>query len=519
MFQSINNNRILLVFVIPFLLGCTSVLSFQPFNFTLINFVIFPIIFHILCEINKKSKSIYRKKPYLINLFFVGYIFGIGFFLSGTYWISNSLNYDENFKSLIPFTIILLPLLLGLFFGFATLTSGPFLKKNLYSLIFFCTIFSLFDYIRSKIFSGFPWNLWSYSWSWFTEILQILNPLGLFTFNLLSIILFSLPCVFFLKQTKYKLLILLSSFLLFFLNYIYGNYIINKNNLIIEKALSKNEHIDIKIVSPNFDMKYNLDGDEIDKRLKRLIKLSDPDLNKKTIFIWPEGVLSGKFYSDFLDYKSLFKKSFSKNHLVVLGTNTVDQNNKIYNSFLVINNKIDKLFQYNKIKLVPFGEFLPMQEIFENYGLKKITEGMGSFSSGKINKLYNYKDLSILPLICYEIIFPELIQKSNFNNLIINISEDAWFGDTIGPSQHFSKTIFRAIENDTYVIRSANKGVSAIINNKGQVIKTLKSNESGNLEYKLPIIQKKTGYRNDLIFFSLLFTNIFIFIYYKKNEK
>ena len=103
--------------------------------------------------------------------------------------------------------------------------------------------------------------------------------------------------------------------------------------------------------------------------------------------------------------------------------------------------------------------------------------------------------------------------------MIINISEDAWFGDSIGPSQHFSKTIFRAIENDTYVLRSANKGISAIINNKGQVIKSLKSNESGNLEYKLPIIQKKTGYRNDLIFFSLfLFTNIFIFIYYKKMK-
>ena len=519
MFQSINNNRILLVFIVPFLLGCISVLSFQPFNFTLVNFIIFPIIFHILCEINKKSKSIYRKKPYLINLFYVGYIFGIGFFLTGTYWISNSLNYDENFKSLIPLTIILLPLLLGLFFGFATLTSGPFLKKNLYSLIFFCTIFSLFDYIRSKIFSGFPWNLWSYSWSWFSEILQILNPLGLFTFNLLSIILFSLPCVFFLKQTKFKSLVLLSSFFRFFLNYIYGNYIINKNNLIIEKALSKNEYIDIKIVSPNFDMKYNLGLDEVDKRLNRLIKLSDPDFNKKTIFIWPEGVLSGKFFSDFLNYKPLFKKSFSKNHLVVLGVNTEDKNGKIYNSFLVINNKIDKLFQYNKIKLVPFGEFLPMQEMFENYGFKKITEGTGSFSRGKIIKLYNYKDLSILPLICYEIIFPELIQKSNFNNLIINISEDAWFGESIGPSQHFSKTIFRAIENDTYVLRSANKGISAIINNKGQVIKSLKSNESGNLEYKLPIIQKRTNYRNDLIFFSLLFTNIFIFIYYKKNEK
>ena len=205
-----------------------------------------------------------------------------------------------------------------------------------------------------------------------------------------------MPCVFFLNQTKHKSLILLSGLLLFFLNYIYGNYIINKNNFITEKALSKNQYIDIKIVSPNFDMKYNLDREDVDKRLKRLIKLSDPDLNKKTIFIWPEGALSGKYFSDFLTYQSLFKKSFSKNHLVVLGTNTVNKNDKIFNSFLVINNKIEKLFQYNKIKLVPFGEFLPMQEIFKKYGLKKITEGSGSFSSGRINKLFIYFTINLL---------------------------------------------------------------------------------------------------------------------------
>ncbi len=519
MLQLISNSRFLLVFIIPFFLGCISTLSFQPFNITLINFIIFPIIFYILCEINKKSKSIYRKKPYLRNIFFVGYIFGIGFFLSGTFWISNSLNFDENFKNLIPFTILLLPILLGLFFGIATLTCGPFLKKNMYSLLLFSTIFSLFDYLRAKILSGFPWNLWSYSWSWFTEVLQILNPLGFFSFNFLSILLFSLPCVFFFNLKKYKFLILFIGLLIFFLNYIYGNYIINKNNLMVEKALAKSEYINIKIISPNFSMKYNLDKEDLDKRVDRIIKLSDPDLGKKTIFIWPEGVLSGKFYSDFLDYRLIFKKNFSNNHLVVLGTNTIDENEKIFNSFLVLNNKLEKVFQYNKIKLVPFGEFLPMHKIFEKFGLKKITEGMGSFSRGKKINIFNYESFSILPLICYEIIFPELVQKAEFNNLIINISEDAWFGDSIGPYQHFSKTIFRAIENDTYVLRSANKGISVIVNNKGQVIKSLKTNESGNLEYKLPILQKKTGHRNDLIFFSLLITNIFIFIYYKKNEK
>ena len=91
------NSRILLVFVIPLFLGCLSVFSFQPYNFVIINFAIFPCLFFILCNINKRSKNKYRKKPHLINLFYSGYSFGVGFFLTGTYWISNSLQFDETF--------------------------------------------------------------------------------------------------------------------------------------------------------------------------------------------------------------------------------------------------------------------------------------------------------------------------------------------------------------------------------------------------------------------------------------
>ena len=101
-----------------------------------------------------------------------------------------------------------------------------------------------------------------------------------------------------------------------------------------------------------------------------------------------------------------------------------------------------------------------------------------------------FEKLNILPLICYEVIFTELIQKSNINtNLIINISEDGWFGKTIGPDQHFAKSIFRAIENNTFLLRSANKGVSAIIDNKGNIIKQLNRNEAGNIEFEVPLIK------------------------------
>jgi len=95
--HKILDSRLAVVFIIPFLLGFFSVLSFQPFNFTFINFLIIPCFFLILMYVKKKSKNVYRKKPYFKNLFLVGYFFGIGFFMSGIYWIANSLTYDEKF--------------------------------------------------------------------------------------------------------------------------------------------------------------------------------------------------------------------------------------------------------------------------------------------------------------------------------------------------------------------------------------------------------------------------------------
>ena len=521
MFNNIVNSRLIIVYIIPFFLGCLSILSFQPFNFTIINFFIFPCLFLIISYINKKSKNTYRKKPFLINLFNVGYLFGIGFFFTGTYWISNSLTFDENFKGLIPLTLIVIPLTLGLFFGLGTFLSGRFIKLNLKSLFLFSAVLSLIDFIRAKIFTGFPWNLWAYSWSWFTEVIQILNPIGLFAFNLLSITIFLVPTIFLFKKFKYKSLLIILFSLLFFSNYMYGNYKLNNNNQALKKYSDQNKFIDIKVVSPNFDLKYNLSDIEIKERIIKLIKYSEIDKNKKVLFIWPEGALSGKYFLEIKKYKKIINANFSKNHLIIFGINTYDKKeNNFYNSFVVIDNNFNKIFQYDKIKLVPFGEFLPMSKLFEKVNLKKITEGIGSFSVGKINNNYLYNEVNIVPLICYEIIFTELIQKiKNKKNLIVNISEDAWFGNSIGPHQHFSKSIFRAVESNSFLIRSTNKGISAVINNKGQIIKSLKNNESGNIEHRIPVFESNGRNKNDLIFFLLLFTYGLIFLIIKKNDK
>ena len=512
------NKRYLTLYLFPFILGCLTVFSFQPFNYTFINFLILPLLFYLTVYIKKKSKSVYRKKPYKKNFFLFGTFFGFGFFLCGIYWITNSLTFDDSFTFLIPIGLIVIPLFLSLFFSIPILLVGPFLNLNFVSIFLFSGSLGLFDYIRSKIFTGFPWNLWAYSFSWFNELIQILDKSGLFAFNLIIISIFTLPafCLFKIKLGK-KILYSFCLILFFIFFYLYGNYSINQNQ---KDIISLNDKFNIKVISPNFDLKYGLTETEIETRLEKLIRYSDPKKNLKTLFIWPEGVFSGYSYGELIKLKKLFVRNFGKDHYILFGVNRLDKEQEgIYNSLIIVNNQFDIIQEYKKQKLVPFGEFLPFEKLFNKFGLKKITEGHGSFLVGKKQKNLEIDQLNILPLICYEIIFPKLIQNSGEGtNLIINISEDGWFGDSIGPHQHFAKSIYRAIERNTFLARSANKGISAIISNKGQIIKKLNPNESGNIELEVPLIKRKNKNKNDLIFFVLLFTYIFIFKFNKKNN-
>jgi apolipoprotein N-acyltransferase len=517
MFEKYLGNRFLTLYVIPFTIGSLTILSFEPFNFTLINLIIFPLFFYLLVYINKKSKAIYRKKPYKKNLFIFGLMFGFGFYLSGISWITNSLTFDENFKFLIPFALILIPLFLSLFLAFTILFVGPYLKLDFPSLIIFSASLSFTDYIRAKVLTGFPWNLWAYSTTWINEISQIVNSIGLYAYNLLIITFFTTPVIFFYKISLIRKVFNFAFVFTIILSlYIYGNYSINKNNFYLSTI---NEKIYVKIISPNFNLEYGLNAQEIEERFRKLIKYSNPDKDKETLFVWPEGVFSGYSYNEILPFKDLILNNFSNKHYIVFGVNKLDPiSGKFYNSMLVINNKLEIIQSYNKRKLVPFGEFLPFENIVSKLGLKKITEGHGSFLKGENNNSLVIEGIKILPLICYEIIFPDLIQKSDTNiNLIVNISEDGWFGNSIGPDQHFAKAIFRAIENNTFLLRSTNRGVSAIIDNKGNLIKKMNRNEAGNIEFEVPLV-KSNKIKNDLIFFTLLITYLLIFLIYKKQN-
>tara|TARA_B100001057_G_scaffold16514_1_gene15457 strand:- start:1044 stop:2606 length:1563 start_codon:yes stop_codon:yes gene_type:complete len=519
MFEKYFNNKFLILYFIPFILGSLSILAFNPFNITILNLLIFPLFFYLTIYINKKSKATYRKKPYKKNLFIFGLFFGLGFYITGVSWISNSLTFDESFKILIPFSLIFIPLFLSLFIAIPIVIVGPHLRLNFTSIFIFSSSLAFSDYVRAKILTGFPWNLWAYSTTSLNEIIQIVNIIGLYSYNLILITFFTFPIIFLFKISNVKKIITFFSIFLTILSlYIYGNYEINKNK---KRLNSADQRIFIKVVSPNFDLEYGLNQREIENRFNKIIRYSEPNKDKKTIFVWPEGIFSGYSFKEISIFKDLITNNFSNKHHIIFGVNRLDPvSGNFYNSMLLVDSNFKIIQSYNKRKLVPFGEFLPFENLLNKFGIKKITEGYGSFLKGGDNNNLLLNNLRILPLICYEVIFTNLIQKSDIDtNLVVNISEDGWFGKTIGPDQHFSKSIFRAIENGTFFIRSANKGVSAIIDNKGNIIKQLNRNEAGNLEFEVPLI-KSNKIKNDLIFFVLLITYLLVFLFYRgKNAK
>ena len=188
----------------------------------------------------------------------------------------------------------------------------------------------------------------------------------------------------------------------------------------------------------------------------------------------------------------------------------------------VFNNKMEIIKSYNKVNLVPFGEFIPFENILSLIGLKTVTNSYQSFSSGKDRAPLNIKnneiDLNLLPLICYEIIYSGKLSKNNDFDYIINISEDGWFGNSIGPKQHFSHSIFRSIESGKYIIRSANNGISTIINPIGVIEKKVDFGSTGSIDFTTSKLGKSTlfmKYGNKIFFIIIL---IYIFLIFSFNR-
>ena len=474
-----------------FIVGIFTALLFPPFFMTPLGFIIFPYIINLLKENSTKRK--------INNYFFIGFFYGLGFLLVLLFWIQSPFftnNETKNFAILS----LLLPIFLSLFFGIGFI----FFKyiKNTFHLIFFTPFIFLFiELAISKTFYGFPWVTYSLVLSNNILGFYFLKSFGTFVSSYLVLMIFLAPSliIFSLKSKYEKIKIFI--FHLPFLICLFFIFIFNENYKGQGKIISFEV---FQILSP------------IQNPNKKLI---EQDIINKINQSNAEYLVFAENNYPYLisDISNLSILNYIKdNQKVIIGASRLN-NNKLYNSFLYLEKNNTQIF--DKEILVPFGEFLP----FRNY-LKFMENISGNidFTSGQNNRLISNRDINILPIICYEIIFNKILKDINKNNIdiLINITNDSWFGDKMGPYQHFYHSRMRAIISNKFLIRVSNNGISAIIDNNGKILQSSKLNVKTNLYNKLHLksfTYQKFIHKISEIYLLIIFFTYSIFLKYRSR--
>ncbi len=479
--------------LIYLILGLLTSLLFPPYFFLPLGFIIFPFLCLLLGS-NKKNNSD-------LNIFKNFSFFGFGFFISYLFWVKNPFFVFEetkNFFLVFLLLIILLSIILSL-----VCTIIFKLGKKIPIIFLIPFMFTISEYIIAVFFYGFPWFTFSLIVSSNESLLFSLKFFGTLISSYLIIQIFCLP---FILITKVKLKKEIGYFAFFILLpiifLIISNFNSKNNNL-------NSNSIDLEIFQLNF--KNNDKSLTPEKKLNTIID----NIQKSSADMLIFGENNFPYLLDDLDLKIL-KDSLKENQELIIGATRFDKN-KYYNS--LINITQSKVIYFDKIILVPFGEFLPLRDSLTF--LESIV-GPNNYTNGKEERIINLPNkISFIPVICYEIVFYwKILNKLNYkSNFIINITNDFWFGKYIGPYQHLYLTKIRAAEFNKPIIRVSNNGISAVIDNNGKIIKNTELNNIEKFKHKL-FLQENINFVNEHIILKIYFFIIFLivtFYYLRKN--
>lgn len=491
--------KYLLFSLLAFLAGSLSNFALSPWDNIFVLLFSFPLLFLVFQNVSGAKKN----KKRILSFIFFGNLFLFGYFLFGLLWISSAFDYREGFAELKFISIIGLPLLLCLITTPGWILTALLWGSRPQNCLALSAGIITGEYLRSFLFTGFPWNLFGHSIGFNDYSMQIGSIFG-FHLSGFFIILFALSPILFLKRDNILLGTTFFAILPIFMFYGYLRLtseinFLDKDFLIIQSRISQDK---------------KLDSNEIINITEKLIELSKTDKNVDLI-IWPENAIP-IFLSENEEIRSIIMQRISGSESLLVGDLVVKSDNDVYNSAILIKKSGKISSSYDKVHLVPFGEYLPFNKFLKNFKFLKILTSDKGLSKGiSYDPIDTPLGLTRV-LICYEVIFPdEILRSESRPDLIINISNDAWFNDYSGPYQHFSNAKFRSVESGLPVIRSSNKGISAIIGPYGREIKKLSLNEEGSIYSRLPQKIPETIYvrYKNFIVLALLFL---YFLCYRK---
>ena len=447
--------------------GILLTLSFSPFDlYFLAWFALVPLLL-----------PLWRRKS--SHAFIIGMIAGFVYFAATTYWVYNSMYYYGHLSTLVSlFMTLLLSLYLALYVGaFATLFNFFTSRSRCPALLIVSFTWTTLEFLRSYIFTGFPWSSLGYSQYKFLSLIQFADITGIYGVSFL-VAAFNgaiYDIIYFIKKRReapllpptYTIAGLLFLAVLTLCVFFYGHYQLKNDN--------PGEKVKVSIVQGNIRQDIKMDMAYQNMIFEKYVNLTNKVIkNSPSLIVWPEASFPYIFGADANNSQRLIDYQKSTDSFLLFGATLIkDKTESQYmlsNSAVLLDKKGEAIYSYDKIHLVPFGEYVPLKWLLPF--IDKLVADVGDFVFGQEYTVARTPFGNLSTAICYEIIFPGLVRKfvNNGADMIVTITNDAWFGRTSAPYQHFAMAVLRAIENRVPVVRSANTGISGFIDAKGRIL-------------------------------------------------
>ena len=455
---------------IAILAGAIGALALPPFNIFAAMFVAFPLLVWLLdgAAASPGGGIISR----FAAPFGIGWLFGFGYFVAGLWWLAEGILSDQEYLWAIPLAITGLPAFLAIFYGIAAALARILWPDNIGRIAALAVAFGILEWLRSFLFSGFPWNAIGYTAMPVPMMMQPVRLIGVEGMTVLAVFIFSVPAL--LGSGRGAKLGIVLAGLLLAADFGYGYW--------SQREFDKRTGPEITVrlvqpVTPVDDGTTDESRNRIFDELLKLTKAPPPKNQKKPeIVFWPETAIPF-ILTEKQDAFAHIAEALDPNQTLIAGTVRAEDGGpgtakRYYNSVYAFDSEGQIVSAADKVHLVPFGEYLPFTNLLMSLGLDTIAALPGGYSSAPTHNLLTVAGgRAFYPLICYEAIFPnEITTDVQRASALVNLTNDMWFGRTPGPYQHFHQAQVTAVELGLPMIRSANSGISAIIAANGEII-------------------------------------------------
>src|SRR3984957_18222387 len=510
---------------IAFIAGALSSLAMAPFNAWPVLFLTFPVAVWL---IDGAGAGRLGGVPAAAM---AGWWFGLGYFVPGLYWIGYAFLVDAStFAWLLPFAILGLPAYLALFTALGFALARLIWTRDASRVIALAASLTLSEWLRGHALTGFPWNTFGYALTEPLALAQTASLIGLWGLTFLAVAIFASPAVLIDGRSRGRnpwIAPVIAVLLLIAM----GTFGAVRLKL---RPTTTVAHVKLRIMQPNLqqDVKFNYSAkaEEMQKYLTLSDRASVPQstgVRDANILIWPESAFPF-FLTREADAMAQIADLLPRGTVLITGSVRAPDAppgvriTRAYNSIYVIDHDGSVLSVYDKLHLVPFGEYLPFQDWMEKIGLVQLTKVQGGFIPGTRRRTMEIPNAPrALPLICYEAIFPaDIAARDDRPGWIVNLTNDGWFGISTGPYQHLQQARLRAIEEGLPVVRAANTGISAVIDPLGRIVARLGLGVEGVLDSGLPAAMAPTIYaRNGDIPAAIIVAAALLFVIRRRAMK